>query len=202
MPVPFDKDLLVAIRPTMESILMAIAIVSLILDISICKWRKLVNLCLYLEMLYSTCTLSFGILTLQNETQNTVVAGINLMLFVLFYCDSASQIVFTCLNLSFFSFIVLPVIFLDEFSFASVMIKLITIFGLFFILSLLTMILSYISKLHERMQMQIVSNKKLLNGMHEGLLILSKADNNKNVLFCNRPVRTLLASALNSHIET
>ena len=68
MPVPFDKDLLVAIRPTMEFILMSIAIASLILDLAICKWRKLVNLCLYLEMLYSTCTLSFGILTLQNET--------------------------------------------------------------------------------------------------------------------------------------
>lgn len=46
-----------------------------------------------------------------------------------------------------------------------------------------------------------MSNKKLLNGMHEGLLILSKNDHGKNVLFCNRPVRTLLASALNSHIK-
>ena len=46
-----------------------------------------------------------------------------------------------------------------------------------------------------------MSNKKLLNGMHEGLLILSKKDAGKNVLFCNRPVRTLLARALNSHIK-
>ena len=47
----------------------------------------------------------------------------------------------------------------------------------------------------------MVSSKKLLNDMHEGLLILSKKDDGKNVLFCNRPIRTLLARALNSHIK-
>ena len=37
--------------------------------------------------------------------------------------------------------------------------------------------------------------------MHEGLLILSKKEDGKNVLFCNRPVRTLLSRALKSHIN-
>ena len=49
--------------------------------------------------------------------------------------------------------------------------------------------------------MTISGNKQLLNGMHEGLLILSKADANRSVLFCNRPVRQLLSESLIKHFK-
>ena len=39
-----------------------------------------------------------------------------------------------------------------------------------------------------------VQNSKLLDGMHEGLLILSQS--NKEVLFCNQPSHKLLKGAL------
>ena len=153
MPIPFNEKLLDEIRPTMEIVLLSIVIVSLIIDIAICKWRKLVHVCLYLEMLYLTCTLTFGTFPLQNEAQNIVGAVMNLLMFVAFYCHSTGQIFFTCFNQGVFSFIVLPIIFLDKPTAVSVLIKLMSILILFMIITLLAMILSYISKLHNRMQM-------------------------------------------------
>ena len=153
MPIPFNSELLIEIRPTMEIVVLSIAIISLVVDIAICKWRKLVNLCLYLEMLYLTSTLTFGAFPLQNEAANIVGAAINLLMFVAFYCHSTGQIFFTCFNQGVFSFIVLPIIFLDKLTAVSVLIKLMSILILFTILTLFAMILSYISKLHNRMQM-------------------------------------------------
>ena len=37
-------------------------------------------------------------------------------------------------------------------------------------------------------------NLKLLNGMHEGLLILEKNDEKRDIMFCNASVKKLLAS--------
>ena len=94
-----------------------------------------------------------------------------------------------------FSFFVLPIIFEDTLSFKSASIKLFVIICLFSILSSLAMILLYISELHSKMKQSIVDNKKLLNGMHEGVLILSKGVE-KSVIFCNNPVRTLLSGVI------
>ena len=82
-----------------------------------------------------------------------MAAVFNVLFFVSFYCHSTGQIFFTCLNQSMFSFIVLPIIFYDKPTATSIMVKLTWIFILFFMLTLLSMIFSYISKLHSRMQM-------------------------------------------------
>ena len=50
--------------------------------------------------------------------------------------------------------------------------------------SMLAIIILYISELHVRMKTYNMANIKLLDGMHEGLLIMSKPDN--KVIFCNR----------------
>ena len=57
--------------------------------------------------------------------------------------------------------------------------------GLFFVITIIAMIILYISSLHDRMNINNIANIKLLDSMHEGLLIRSKSD--KKVLFCNRP---------------
>ena len=45
------------------------------------------------------------------------------------------------------------------------------------------------------MKQTIKDSKQLLNGMHEGLLIISKNEE-KSVIFCNRPARQLLHGAI------
>ena len=45
------------------------------------------------------------------------------------------------------------------------------------------------------MKIIIDQNVKLLDGMHEGLLVVSKKD--KDLLFCNKPAQKLLTGAIN-----
>ena len=117
MPIDFNDDILRQIRPVMDYVILSIAIASLLLDIAICKWRNLVNVCLYLESLYLTGTASFGTLTMQANSANLVMAMTNIMFFVLFYCQRGGQIIFSCINTGLFSFIVLPVIYNERLTF-------------------------------------------------------------------------------------
>ena len=68
--------------------------------------------------------------------------------------------------------------------------KLCNLIGLFLILCLIAMSLLHIFELQNKLRDLNVENIKLLDGMHEGLLIMSKS--NKNVIFCNRPSQKLL----------
>ena len=52
------------------------------------------------------------------------------------------------------------------------------------------MVAIYISKLHNTLKTTNMENAKLLDGMHEGLLILSKKE--RRAMFCNSPVDKLL----------
>ena len=56
---------------------------------------------------------------------------------------------------------------------------------MFLVICLIAMSLVYIFQLQTKLRDLNVENIKLLDGMHEGLLILSKS--NKNVMFCNKP---------------
>ena len=60
----------------------------------------------------------------------------------------------------------------------------------------LAIMLQYISNLHFRMQSSITQNIRLLDGMHEGLLIVSKAEN--AIMFCNKPAQKLFTGAISS----
>ena len=50
--------------------------------------------------------------------------------------------------------------------------------------SILTMLLIYISKLQGNIKIAAIANNKLLDMMHEGLLILTAGEN--KVMFCNQ----------------
>ena len=59
------------------------------------------------------------------------------------------------------------------------------------------MIIIYIQDLHSNLTTVNIENLKLLNGMHEGLLILEKGEENeetRKVMFCNSSVKKLLAT--------
>ena len=57
-------------------------------------------------------------------------------------------------------------------------------FGLFLMTSCIAMILLYIEQLHSKLKDTNGENVKMLDGMHEGLLILSKDTN--QAVFCNK----------------
>ena len=47
------------------------------------------------------------------------------------------------------------------------------------------LVMLYMSDLHFKMKIMNIENAKLLDGMHEGVLILSKS-NSQRPLFCNK----------------
>ena len=52
----------------------------------------------------------------------------------------------------------------------------------------------YISRLHTKLTTTNKENEKLLDGMHEGVLILSKKE--RLTMFCNKPAQKLLSNFL------
>ena len=60
----------------------------------------------------------------------------------------------------------------------------------------------YFSQLQQKLKFTNVENIKLLDGMHEGLLILNKPvkhDNPRTVMFCNRPNYKLINTFLGQY---
>ena len=117
---------------------------------------------------------------------------------VIFMTDQVGQLIFVSFMQLLFTFAMKPIVYDEKVNLHLFLIKFGMAAGTFAINALLSMILLYISSLHSRMKSSNVENTKLLDAMHEGLLILSKADNES--MFCNFPAQKLLKSAVD-HFE-
>ena len=109
----------------------------------------------------------------------------NVLAFMFYYTIEPYQIYYAVLNYLVWVFVPLVIIYKAELTFYAIVIKLSIAVGFFLIICLICMSLLYVFKLQTKLRDLNVENIKLLDGMHEGLLILSKS--NKNVMFCNRP---------------
>ena len=118
-----------------------------------------------------------------------------MLAFIMFFCDSGGQIVYTTFYLSFHFFITRTVGYMYDAEFVSNIIK---IFGAFFLMCMVSILFTYIMELQSRLFNSNFENLKLLDGMHEGLLILSKSENegDRRVMFINNPVQKIVSSFL------
>ena len=81
----------------------------------------------------------------------------------------------------------------------SIFTKLVYQLSVILCMSVFGVLFLYITKLHNQMKDTVAENIKLLDGMHEGLLILRKDPktlDNKKIMFCNRPAQKLLKGAI------
>ena len=70
----------------------------------------------------------------------------------------------------------------------AVILKLSIVLGALFVNCLLAMLIQYIASLQNRMKTFNIEKIKLLNAMHEGLLILSNSEKvTRTAMFCNQP---------------
>ena len=70
----------------------------------------------------------------------------------------------------------------------AVILKLSLVLGALFVNCLLAMLIQYIASLQNRMKTFNIEKIKLLNAMHEGLLILSNSEKQtRTTMFCNQP---------------
>ena len=82
-------------------------------------------------------------------------------------------------------------------SFARVIEIVLSGFFMWLLTSFIGILIRYITSIHLRMKTQNESNAKLLDGMHEGLLILSKAQD-KKLLFSNNPIEKFINAAISA----
>lgn len=99
----------------------------------------------------------------------------------------------------FILFVIEPVLFLKPLSLKYISFTLMIVLIYFIVTTILSMVFVYISELHTEMHTTNRENVKLLDGMHEGLLILSKS--NQKVMFCNSPAEKLIKNFLRKQNE-
>ena len=115
--------------------------------------------------------------------------------FLCYYCNNGSLIIFMIFAQLFLQFYVLGEIFEHPMTPYNISIIILYCIASFVIYTMLAQLIIQIGRLHSKLKTAICENTKLLDGMHEGLLILSK---DKTIMFCNKPAKKLLIGAVNS----
>ena len=84
-----------------------------------------------------------------------------------------------------------------ELTAAKILLFLVVIIFFFFGTIVCTSVIVHISNVHEKLRLTNEENMKLLNGMHEGILILAKTlEQPSTIMFCNRPAHKLIRTFL------
>ena len=121
--------------------------------------------------------------------------------FIFNYTDNRAQIIYLCANQLCWLFLPQYTIYKDPPTANAIIVNLSICFVHFVCLSIFAMLLIYIALLHRRMKTFNVENVKLLDGMHEGLLIVQKSANSmrtltSDIMFCNRSAEKLLTNVI------
>ena len=120
-------------------------------------------------------------------------------MFFALYTGERTQIMITTLASIANKVIVETLLFKEEITASYIFARLMTTFFLLVFLMALAMMIKYMEILQMRLQELNIGNTKLLDGMHEGLLILSQSTN--QVLFSNKPSQKLLEGVLSFWTE-
>ena len=97
----------------------------------------------------------------------------------------ASMIVFLVVMLVHF-----PILYNEVWSFKMILLKFLGAFFCFTILTVLSMLITYIAQIRSKMSQLMAENLNLLNRMHEGLVIVS--ENDLKLTFASKPAIELL----------
>ena len=177
----------------LEVIQQALMVLSVPLIILVYKKRNYADYILYYEAFRTLCEAMFVMDGWNTETY----MQISLMFFLsyLVLCTGPIGQVF-CLTVVFalLSLVIHPFIFNNQLTVAKTFVSIAFILALHLTNSLAATLFLYIAELHGKLHQLILENIRLLNGMHEGLLILSKAD--QSILFINRPVQKLFKNSI------
>ena len=113
---------------------------------------------------------------------------------ICYYTEHIGQVIYITVMHFFIRFVISREVYNQFLQFESTFNECIYILSIFVFNLTVAVLFAYIPSLQEKTRRTIVQNAKLLNGMHEGLLILSKFD--KSILFVNRPAQKLLTSVI------
>ena len=186
-------------KPTVRIMIVTGIILGLILDMVCYKYRRLANLILYIEGVHG---LLFTMIpsTYWLELPIVFIGIYYFVMFTCFYCGRAAPIIFLSFCLA-FQILVIQTLGYEKSHYTHILggITMIVIF--FVVCSFIAMLIVYTTNLEQKKANALKANIQCIEGMHEGLLILSKR-NEANAagvpeqLFCNKPARKLLGTFL------
>ena len=168
----FNYDKVVEMQPVIQVIAIVSLIISCILLVAYLKWRRAADFIIYEQMNFQTL-LAF-IPSDTNNYYNAFAHQVSFQGFMFCYTDSSTQIIYLCLNQ--LCWLMLPqyIVYKDAPTAEAILVKIFLNLFQFATLSLFAMLFIYIAMLHKKMRTYNHENVKLLDGMHEGLLIVQK----------------------------
>ena len=152
--------------------LMASIFIGAVLDLACIKWRGISNLFIYMECLTRIIA---SLIPNYGNYERDFIGNIMLfsVIFICFYCDEGRQIIFLSLTLAWHIFFDMTA-YKRTLSLANFAFAIFTVSGFFINSTIVGSIVVHISHVHKKLHFSNVENIKLLNGMHEGVLILTK----------------------------
>ena len=169
-------------EPILRASLKILFVLGLILDFSSIKWRWLAKWLFYLEIF--TRFLGSGVPNYASQDYDRInYAYLIMLLFCTFYCLDGKQIIFSTLlhlwNVTF----ALSVVYNRSMDYVELGFSIVETILIFLFATCIAMMFVHISRMHSFLVITNQDNSKLLNSMHEGILILSKTD--KSVILSN-----------------
>ena len=168
----------------MRFLLKGLVVGGVILDLFCIKYRHLANIFLYLECL-TRLIVTFMPNYASYEYDDIGYIVLFVLTFLMFYNDDGKQIFCSTLTMAWHMFFALFVAYKRPYILIEIFFNLGLVLGYFFLQIIIGMIIVHISKIHSSLFLANEENVKLLNGMHEGVLILSYED--QSVMFSNKP---------------
>ena len=193
-------DLINAMKPTIKILIQMTIVCNIVLDIACYKYRFLAQTILHYE--------SFVLLiwTMVPTKYNADLYGFNnvkdnFFACLVWYCDSGAQLITNvfCVNLNLF---IVQFLYGQEITVFMLLGKIAVVMQYYLAVNAFALLITYIQDIHRRLTSTNEDNIKLLNGMHEGLLILSKNEQSPRVMFCNTPVKRIIDTYLAHHCTT
>ena len=191
----YNKELVDASRDIIGVLGMVGFIVGLFLCVVCYKYRHVSKVLFYFECIVGTIYTMMA----NEEQEYFQLFFIWLVLLFCFYTDSAYQIIFGCITLAVNIFFVLPMFHLTRVHWLNLTTNLILLISFFFVATIFGMFSIFVSQMYLHLDASNTQNIKLLNGMHEGLLIIDKRG--KSTMFCNRPAQKLISTFLGPLIK-
>ena len=187
----------------------SLTILSVLLCVVCYRWRFLIHSFLYLECIIRLSA-SF-IPNVYNEAHSNIdLVMLSTIFFLCFSTDGIGQVAFNTLCWAFAAFFDVHVVYEKELNFEFFIMNIFLIVSLFTAQLVAFLFFTYVQTLHGKLEFTNFENIKLLDGMHEGLLIVNKGESvsheansprqrysaDRFVSFCNRPANKLFTDYL------
>ena len=179
------------VRQTQDVIkfsLVTMAILGLILDLVICRYNILAKWLIYFELINAILN---SFMPLESGYMTWVLpAATAFSLHVGYSCEQRSSTIAITVFFTFITMMIHPILYNQTTTALAIANRIPLCFAVFIFSAIVGMTVTYIVRIQGRMRNLIIENLKLLDGMHEGLIVIS--ENDLGLKFASRPAIEVL----------